>query len=60
MATILSTLVQIRGVQEKDWKLLRDKLKDRFLGWESTAFPMASMLSASPRPTRRTILPMKP
>jgi len=31
--------LDIRGVHEKDWKLLRDKLKERFLSWESTTFP---------------------
>jgi hypothetical protein len=31
--------VEIRGVQERDWKLLRDKVKERFVGWESNAFP---------------------
>lgn len=31
--------VQIRGVQEKEWKLLRDKLKEKYLSWESNAFP---------------------
>ena len=31
--------VEIRSVQEKEWKLLRDKVKERYLGWESTAFP---------------------
>jgi hypothetical protein len=31
--------VHIRGVQEKEWKLLRDKLKDKFLSWESNTFP---------------------
>lgn len=32
-------LVQIRGVQEQEWKVLRDKLKDKFLSWESNTFP---------------------
>jgi hypothetical protein len=31
--------VHIRGVQEKEWKLLREKLKDKFLSWESNTFP---------------------
>ena len=31
--------VHIRGVQEKEWKLLRDKLKEKFLSWESNTFP---------------------
>jgi hypothetical protein len=31
--------VEIRGVQERDWKLLRDKVKERFVGWESNTFP---------------------
>ena len=31
--------VQIRGVQEKEWKLLRDKLKEKYLSWESNTFP---------------------
>jgi sugar lactone lactonase YvrE len=31
--------VEIRGVQETTWKLLKDKVKDKFLSWDSTAFP---------------------
>jgi hypothetical protein len=30
--------VEIRGVQEREWKLLKEKLKDKFLSWDSTAF----------------------
>ena len=29
----------IRGVHEKEWKLLRDKLKEKYLSWESNTFP---------------------
>lgn len=31
--------VEIRGVQETQWKLLKDKVKDKYLSWDSTAFP---------------------
>ena len=31
--------VEIRGVQETEWKLLREKLKEKYLSWESTTFP---------------------
>lgn len=31
--------VEIRGQQESEWKLLKDKLKERHLSWDSTAFP---------------------
>ena len=31
--------VQIRGEKESEWKLLKDKLKERHLSWDSTAFP---------------------
>ena len=31
--------VEIRGVHETNWKLLKDKVKDRYLSWDSTAFP---------------------
>jgi len=31
--------VQIRGAKETEWKLLKDKLKDKHLSWDSTAFP---------------------
>jgi hypothetical protein len=31
--------VDIRGMNESDWKLLRDKVKEKFLTWDSTAFP---------------------
>ncbi len=30
--------VEIRGTGEKDWKLLRDKLREKYLSWDSTAF----------------------
>jgi hypothetical protein len=32
-------VVEIRGVEESSWKLLKDKLKDRQWSWDSTAFP---------------------
>ena len=31
--------IEIRGVQERDWKLLRDKVKERSYSWESNTFP---------------------
>jgi hypothetical protein len=31
--------VEIRGVAEKEWKLLKDHIKDKHLSWDSTAFP---------------------
>ena len=31
--------VEIRGINETEWKLLRDKVKERFLTFDSTAFP---------------------
>jgi len=31
--------VEIRGVAETEWKPLREKSKDRFLSWDSSAFP---------------------
>jgi len=30
--------VEIRGVQETVWKLLRDNVRDRFVSWDSTAY----------------------
>ncbi len=30
--------IEIRGVAETEWKLLREKSKDQFLSWDSTAF----------------------
>ena len=30
--------VEIRGVKEAEWKLLRDKVRERYYGWDSTAF----------------------
>ena len=35
----LSFKVEIRGVNETAWKLLRDNLRDRYYSWDSTAFP---------------------
>ena len=31
--------VEIRGVKESNWRLLKDNLKDKYLSWDSTAFP---------------------
>jgi hypothetical protein len=31
--------VEIRGVKESGWKLLKDNVKERYLSWDSTAFP---------------------
>ncbi len=31
--------VEIRGSQETEWHLLKDKIKERHLSWDSTAFP---------------------
>ena len=31
--------VEIRGTGETEWKLLKDKLAEKYLSWDSTAFP---------------------
>jgi sugar lactone lactonase YvrE len=31
--------MEIRGVQETNWKPLKDKLRDKYWSWDSTAFP---------------------
>jgi hypothetical protein len=31
--------VEIRGVNETNWKLVRDKVREHYLSWDSTAFP---------------------
>jgi hypothetical protein len=31
--------VEIRGVKESGWKLLKENVKDKYLSWDSTAFP---------------------
>ncbi len=31
--------VEIRGTGETEWKLLKDKLPERYLSWDSTAYP---------------------
>jgi len=31
--------VEIRGVKEKEWKLLKDKVPEKYISWDSTAFP---------------------
>jgi hypothetical protein len=31
--------LEIRGVNETTWKLVRDKIRERYLSWDSTAFP---------------------
>jgi hypothetical protein len=33
----LTYKVEIKGVQEAEWKLLKDKLRDKFLSWDSAA-----------------------
>jgi sugar lactone lactonase YvrE len=31
--------VEIRGVKESTWRLLKDNVKEKYLSWDSTAFP---------------------
>lgn len=31
--------VEIRGVNEQTWKLVRDKIRERYANWDSTAYP---------------------
>lgn len=31
--------VQIRGVKESDWKLLKDGVKEKYLSWDTSTFP---------------------
>jgi hypothetical protein len=31
--------VHIRGLKETGWKLLKDKVREKYLSWDSTAFP---------------------
>jgi len=31
--------VEIRGVGETEWKLLKDKVREKYISWDSTAFP---------------------
>jgi hypothetical protein len=31
--------VEIRGVNETEWKLLKDKVTEKYFSWDSTAFP---------------------
>jgi sugar lactone lactonase YvrE len=31
--------IHIRGVKETGWKLLKDKVREKYLSWDSTAFP---------------------
>jgi hypothetical protein len=31
--------LEIRGVNETVWKLLKDKVKEKYISWDSTAFP---------------------
>jgi sugar lactone lactonase YvrE len=45
--------VEIRGEQEREWKLLKDEVRERFLSWDSTAFPDGEYtirITASDRP----------
>jgi hypothetical protein len=36
--TLLYT-IEVRGVHESTWKLLKDKVKEKYISWDSTAFP---------------------
>ncbi len=38
-ADILQYKVEIRGVRESTWKLLKENVRERNLSWDSTAFP---------------------
>jgi hypothetical protein len=31
--------IEIRGVKESTWRLLKDNVKEKYLSWDSTAFP---------------------
>ena len=31
--------MEIRGVNETEWKLLKDKVTEKYFSWDSTAFP---------------------
>jgi sugar lactone lactonase YvrE len=31
--------IEIRGANEKEWKLLKDKVPEKYYSWDSTAFP---------------------
>jgi hypothetical protein len=31
--------VEIRGTNENEWKLLKDRIADKYISWDSTAFP---------------------
>lgn len=31
--------IEIRGANEKEWKLLKDKVPEKYFSWDSTAFP---------------------
>jgi len=35
----LTFQIEIRGVNETGWKLLKDKIRERYYSWDSTAFP---------------------
>ncbi|MGH9657162.1 MAG: hypothetical protein ACRD96_01390, partial [Bryobacteraceae bacterium] len=35
----LSFTLHIRGAGESEWKLLREKIRERWLSWDSTAYP---------------------
>ena len=49
MATALIYTVEIRGVHETNWKLLKDKLREKYWSWDSTAFPDGEYRAARDR-----------
>jgi len=57
----LSAKVEIRGVGERAWKLLKENVRDKGLGWDSTSFPdgdyvVRVTVSDSPDNTPQTAL----
>ena len=38
-ADLLQYKVEIRGAHESSWKLLKENVRERYLSWDSTAFP---------------------
>ena len=49
--------VEIRGVNETAWKLLKDKVREKYISWDSTAFPDGEYrVRVSLRGQRRAVL----
>ncbi len=59
ITTSLVYRVEIRGVKESGWKLLKENVKEKYLSWDTAAFPDGEYVLRSPRPIRPVTRPIR-